>query len=69
MNHRRHQHTVGQPIAGQLGSDDLPRHVSQTLEQLAEEPLGSSCVATRLDQDVEHVAVLVDRATGNQWCR
>jgi hypothetical protein len=36
MSHRRHQLAVGQPIAGQLVSDDHPRHVSQILEQLAE---------------------------------
>ena len=39
-----------------------PRHVSQALEEFAEELLGGQRVSAWLDQDVEHIAVLVDRA-------
>ena len=49
-------------VAGQLVGDDHPRHVPQALEQSAEELLGGHRVSARLDQNVEHVAVLVDRA-------
>src|SRR6185436_3767280 len=38
------------------------RHVAQALEQLTEKPFSRHRVAARLHQDVEHVAVLVDRA-------
>jgi hypothetical protein len=40
MGHRRHQLAVSDLIAGQLVGDDDPRHVSQALEQFAEELLG-----------------------------
>ena len=62
MGHRRHQLAVSKLVAGQLVGDDHPRHVAQALEQLAEKSLGRHRVAARLHQDVEHVAVLVDRA-------
>ena len=62
MVHRRHQLAVSKLVAGQLVGDDHPRHVAQALEQLAEKSLGRHRVAARLHQDVEHVAVLVDRA-------
>ena len=62
MGHRRQKLAVSDLIASQLIGDNHPRHVSQTLEQLTEKPLGRHRVAARLHQDVEHVAVLVDRA-------
>ena len=62
MGHRRQKLAVSDLIAGQLVGDNHPRHVSQALEQLTEKPLGRHRVAARLHQDVEHVAVLVDRA-------
>src|SRR5271166_5869542 len=62
MGHRRNQLAVSDPVAGQLVGDNNPRHIPQALEQLAEKSLGCFGVSPRLDQDVEHVAVLVDRA-------
>ena len=62
MGHRRQKLAVSELIAGQLVGDNHPRHLSQALEQLTEKPLGRHRVAARLHQDVEHVAVLVDRA-------
>ena len=62
MGHRRQKLAVSDLIAGQLVGDNHPRHLSQALEQLTEKPLGRHRVAARLHQDVEHVAVLVDRA-------
>jgi hypothetical protein len=39
-----------------------PRHVATALEQLAEEALGRGLVAVRGDQDIEDLAVLIDRS-------
>jgi 8-hydroxy-5-deazaflavin:NADPH oxidoreductase len=56
------QLAVSDLIAGQLVGDNHPRHIPRALEQLTEKPLSRHRVALRLHQDVEHVAVLVDRA-------
>jgi hypothetical protein len=62
MLHRRHQLAVSDLIAGQLVGHNHPRHLPQAVEQPTEKPLSRHRVAPRLHQDVEHVAVLVDRA-------
>jgi hypothetical protein len=62
MPHRRHELAVRHQAAGELVGDDHPGHVPQALEQSAEELLCGHRVSARLDQNVEHVAVLVDRA-------
>ena len=62
MGHRRQKLAVSDPVAGQLVGDNHPRHIPQALEQFTEKPLGCFGVSPRLHQDVEHVAVLVDRA-------
>ena len=62
MGHPRQKLAASDLIAGQLVSDNHPRHLSQALEQLTEKPLGRRRVAARLHQNVEHVAVPVDRA-------
>jgi hypothetical protein len=43
-------------------------HLPQAREQSAEELLGGHRVSARLDQNVEHVAVLVDRAPQVPLC-
>ncbi len=48
--------------AAQLVSDHHPWRILRILQQLAEEPLGRFGLAPALDQDVEHMAVLVHRA-------
>ncbi len=60
MFHTRQQLTLGRTITGQIVGDDHSRHVGAALQQLAEERLGGRFVAAALDQDVEHVAVLID---------
>jgi hypothetical protein len=62
IGHRRHHHAVSDPVAGELVGHQHPRHVPQALGQSAEELLGGLGIPARLDQDVEYVAVLVDRA-------
>ncbi len=48
------------PVATQLVGYDHSRHVSQTLQELDEEPLCRPLVAAFLHQDIEYVAVLID---------
>src|SRR3984893_12143854 len=54
--------TFGGGVALELVSDDHPRNIPQALQQLAEEPRGRGCAAPALDQNVEDISVLVDRA-------
>ncbi len=48
-------------VAPQLVGNHPPRHTALTLEQLAEEPFSRTSIAARLEQNVDHVAVLIDR--------
>jgi hypothetical protein len=48
-------------VAGELVGDQDTGYICQTLEQPTEEPLGRRGVAPGLDQDVQHIAVLVNR--------
>ena len=47
-------------VAPQLVGDQPPGLVSFAFQQLTEEALGGTPIATRLDEDVDHVAVLVN---------
>jgi hypothetical protein len=62
MLDRCQQLAVGDLVAAEFIGDDHPRHVLQVFEQLAEESFGGHRISAGLDQNVEHVAVLVDRA-------
>ena len=53
---------VSDAVAGQLVGNDHPRHILQALEQLTEESFDGIAVSARLNQHIEQVAVLVDRA-------
>ena len=58
---RGHDLAVRDGVAGQLIGHDHPGQLAQSLQELAEELRGGLRVSTRLDQDVEHGAVLVHR--------
>jgi hypothetical protein len=62
MLHRRHALAVRPLVAGELVGDDHPGHLPQVRAQSAQELLGGHRVSARLDHNVEHVGVLVDRA-------
>ena len=49
-------------VAAQPVGDDLPRPVREAGQQALEEALGSRGIPPILDQDVEHDAMLIDRA-------
>ena len=52
----------GGGVALELVCDDHPWNIPQALQQLAEEPHGRGCAAPALDQNVEDISGLVDRA-------
>ncbi len=59
VENRRHHPSVGCSVAPQLVGDQAPALASLTLQELPEEALGRTSIATRLDEDVDRVAVLV----------
>ena len=62
MLDRRQHLLVCELVAGELVGHDDPRHILPPLEQFAEELYGGLGVSAGLDEDVEHVALLVDGA-------
>ncbi len=55
----RHDFSFRRAVAPQLVGDDHARHVPQTLQQLTEEALGGFLIPATLNQNVQHVAILV----------
>src|SRR5712692_10697046 len=59
MCYPRKKLSLGSTVALQLIGDEHSRHVRQALEQLTEELLRRALIAAALDQDVQHVALLI----------
>ena len=66
--HRRHELAVRHLVAGERVGDDHPGHLPQAREQAAEELPCGHRVSARPDHNVEHLAVLVDRAPQLPLC-
>ena len=60
VNNTRHHAPVGSRVAPKLVRDQTPWSTTLPFQQLAEEALGRTPIAPWLDQDIDHVAVLVD---------
>ena len=60
MGDGRHDRSVRRPVAAQLVGDQPPRLTLRALQQLAEKACGRPAVATRLDEDINDVAILID---------
>ena len=60
MVHRRHDRPERRAVAFQLVRDQSKPNLCLTLQKLAKEALRCTTVAPRLDEDIDHVAVLVD---------
>ncbi len=60
MGDGRHDRSVRSPVAAQLVGDQPPRLTLLALQQLAEKTFGSPAVTTRLDEDIEDVAIVID---------
>ena len=58
--HRRHDRSVRSPVAAQLVGDQPPRRTLLALQQLAEKECSRPTVATRLDEDIDDVTILID---------
>ena len=56
---RRHDRPECRTVTLQLVCDQAERNLSLPLQELAKEPLRCTTVASRLDEDVDHVAVLI----------
>ena len=59
MIHRRHDRPERRAVTLQLVGDQAERNLSLPLKGLAKEPLRCMTVASRLDEDVDHVTVLI----------
>ena len=59
MVDRRHDRPEGSTVTLQLVGNQSERYPALTLQEFAKEALRSTTVAPRLDEDVDHVAVLI----------
>ena len=64
MGDRRHDRSVRRPVAAQLVGDQPPRRTLLALQQLAKKACSRPTVATRLDEDIDDVAILIDGTPG-----
>ena len=60
--HIRHDSATGRAVAAQAVGDQTARFVLESSQKPLEEARGGFRIAAALDQDVEHNAILVDRA-------
>jgi len=58
----RHHSPMRCPVAPHLVGDQAPRFAFLVLQELAKEPLGCTPITTRLDENIDDIAVLVDSA-------
>ena len=56
----RHNLSVRSPVAAQLVGDQSHGLTFLALQQLAEKTFGSPAVTTRLDEDIDDVAIVID---------
>src|SRR6266849_3999642 len=61
VNHGRHHGSTSRRIAAQLVRDQTSRYGSLAFQQLPEEARGGTPIAPGLHEDIDHVAVFVDR--------
>ena len=60
VHHRRHGPAVGSRIAAKLVRDQSSRLTALPFQQLTEKARGGTPIAPELDEDVDHVTVLVN---------
>jgi len=60
LRDRGHHEAVGRRVAAKLVGDQTPWRTALPFQQLTEEAFGRTPIAPGLDEDVDHVAVLVD---------
>ena len=62
MDDGRHDLAVSGAVASQFVGDQLPRRTALPFQQLAEESFGGFLITARLDEDINHITILVYRA-------
>ena len=62
MLYTRQDLLFGGPVTLEFICDEHPWHVRQAFEELAEELLGRLLIPPTLDEDIEHMAVLIHRS-------
>ena len=62
MDDGRHHRPLRGAIASELVGDQPLRHAGLTLQQLAKEAFGGFPITARLDENIDHVTILVDGA-------
>jgi hypothetical protein len=62
VHHRGHHVSVGRGVAAQLVRDHPSWRPALSFQQLPEEAFGRVAIASRLHKDVDHVAIVIDRA-------
>jgi hypothetical protein len=60
VHDRRHHEAVGRRVAAKLVCDQTPWRTALPFQQLTEEAFGRAAIAPGLEEDIDHVAVLVD---------
>ena len=60
MLNRRHDLTLGRSVGAQPVGDQSPRRTALLFQQALQHALGRFGVATRLDDLIEHIAILID---------
>jgi hypothetical protein len=60
VNDGWHHEVVGRRVAAQLVGDQTPWRTALLFQQLTEEAFGRTPIAPGLDEEVDHVAVLID---------
>jgi hypothetical protein len=59
---RRHDVVMSDTVAAQLVGDETTRFLSLTPQESPKEPPCCAAISTRLDEDIDQVAVLIHRA-------
>ena len=62
VDDRRHHYTARRRVTAEFVGDQPARDTALPLQQRPEEPYRGATIPTRLHEDVQQVAVLVDRA-------
>ena len=62
MDDGRHDLAVSGTVASQFVGDQLPGRTALPLQQLAEESFRGFPITARLDEDINHITILVYRA-------
>ena len=60
MDDGRHHRPVRRAIASQLVFDQPPRLAALPLQQFAEDAFGGSSITARLDENIDHVTILIN---------